>query len=156
MPTKFQSAVAKMPPLRHSFPDRPFNVAESPALRWALEQPVIMSWVWDHIRNSGACAFNAETGEWRGVEPAVPVVGRPSLLACADVLAVMPATEDRALSFAAIWRLVNENKSASRSSVRSKITALRADGLVVMKPGDGLGCLYYAKPTPTTERETVT
>lgn len=55
-----------MPPMRHSFPDRPFNVFESEALSWVLKQPDLLNYFWDTVTRTGYIAYNRETGTWQG------------------------------------------------------------------------------------------
>lgn len=57
-----------MPPLHHSFPDRPFNVFESEALRWVLKQPDLLNYLWDTVTRTGYIVYNHDTGTWQGVE----------------------------------------------------------------------------------------
>lgn len=65
---KLLDIARQMPPLRHSIQDERFDITKSEAVKWLVQQPDILSYVWDHVKQSGAIDYNAESGKWIGVD----------------------------------------------------------------------------------------
>lgn len=57
-----------MPPLRHTVTDQSFNIKKSEVVMWLIEQPEILNYVWNNIKNSGDVAYDPESKRWHGVE----------------------------------------------------------------------------------------
>lgn len=56
--------VAKfMPPLANSFQD----IRNSEVLKWLVQQPEVLNYIWNNIKNSGSVVYNPITGKWKGV-----------------------------------------------------------------------------------------
>jgi hypothetical protein len=66
--TKFRSFIRTMPPLRHSVPGEKFNIEKSQVVAWLVNQPEVLQWMFDAIRESGRIKFDAESGLWSGVQ----------------------------------------------------------------------------------------
>ncbi len=67
---KVKAAIRSMPPLSH-WPDKSveFDVTKSPMMQWVAQQPEVMAWLYDAIRETGELtAFNPETGLWAGLD----------------------------------------------------------------------------------------
>lgn len=62
----------KMPPLHHKLPEEKFDWKKSEVVRWLIEQPEILNYIWQSIYNRGEASclvkFNAASGEWKGVD----------------------------------------------------------------------------------------
>lgn len=57
----------QMPALYHKLPDREFSVENSQVIKWAIEQPNILSYLWDRIKQSGYVNYDPKSGKWKGV-----------------------------------------------------------------------------------------
>lgn len=57
----------KMPPLHHSLPGEPFDIAKSEVIEWLVSQPDIMQLVFNAVRNKHI-VYNPVTGTWKGVD----------------------------------------------------------------------------------------
>lgn len=57
-----------MPPLRHSIPDREFDIRNSEVMKWMLKNPATWNYIWNNIKQSGVVEYNPETGMWQGVD----------------------------------------------------------------------------------------
>ena len=58
--------IRRMPPLRHSFPDRAFNIMHSEVFRWLIAQPSVAQYLFDKAKNY--MVYDQETGTWRGID----------------------------------------------------------------------------------------
>ena len=56
-----------MPPLRHSIPGQEFSIYNSEVIRWLINQPEALNYIWNNIKNSGAVVYDNESGTWQGV-----------------------------------------------------------------------------------------
>lgn len=56
-----------MPPLYHKLPDEEFNIKKSEAVQWLINQPDVLSYVWDRFKQSEDIEYNQETGKWQGI-----------------------------------------------------------------------------------------
>ncbi len=61
-------AARKMPELRHSIPGQPFDIRESEVVRWLVQQPEIMQYVFDKLNYSGDIVYDRERGTWKGAD----------------------------------------------------------------------------------------
>jgi hypothetical protein len=59
--------VANMPPLRH-WPNkpRPFDIANSEVVQWAVPQAGVQQWLFGKFQEFGLIQFDRATGTWRG------------------------------------------------------------------------------------------
>jgi hypothetical protein len=55
-----------MPSLRHHRAGEQFNILESDAVAWLIEQPEVRQWVFNVLKRHGAIQFDTETHCWRG------------------------------------------------------------------------------------------
>ena len=60
--------IKHMPPLYHTLPRQDFDIRKSEVIKWLMEKPDILNYLWDHIRQSGAIEYDRETQKWRGVD----------------------------------------------------------------------------------------
>ncbi|WP_312072034.1 hypothetical protein [Anaerotignum propionicum] len=58
----------RMPPLSHTIPGRPFEIKQSEVVKWLLNQPDILNYIWNNIKNSEDVFYNPDTGKWQGVD----------------------------------------------------------------------------------------
>lgn len=57
-----------MPPLRHSFPDQPYDVTKSEVVAWLLTQPECLERLFQEAVKSEQIVFEKESGLWAGVD----------------------------------------------------------------------------------------
>jgi hypothetical protein len=55
-----------MPSLRHHRAGERFNILESDAVAWLIEQPEVRQWVFNVFKRHGGIPFDPETHCWRG------------------------------------------------------------------------------------------
>lgn len=60
--------IKNMPPLYHTLPNRNFDIKKSEVVRWLIEQPEVLNYLWDHIKQSGVLEYDIETKKWKGVD----------------------------------------------------------------------------------------
>lgn len=65
--SKLLDVAKKMPALRHSVPGETFDIRKSEVVKWLLDQPDIMNYLWNHVKQSGYVEYDSETGLWKGV-----------------------------------------------------------------------------------------
>lgn len=63
----FLECLKKMPPLRHSFLNRDFDIMKSEVAIWISNQPSVMLKLFDIARYHKVITYNPETGKWKGV-----------------------------------------------------------------------------------------
>jgi hypothetical protein len=66
--SKLLSVARKMPPCRHSFPGEEFDIKKSEAVRWLIDQPEILNYIWNHIKQSDDIEYDSEMGYWHGAD----------------------------------------------------------------------------------------
>ncbi len=57
-----------MPPLFHKLPNETYDVRKSRVLWWLVKQPVVLEYLWDLVKHSGAIAYHPDTKKWEGVD----------------------------------------------------------------------------------------
>jgi hypothetical protein len=57
-----------MPPLRHSFPYKPFSFAESEVVKWLLSQPECLERIFQEAYDSDQIVYEKESGLWTGMD----------------------------------------------------------------------------------------
>lgn len=61
--------VAKtMPPLYHTLPGKEFDNDKSQVYKWIKEQPELIEYIRDTLRQAGYIVYNPVTGQWKGVD----------------------------------------------------------------------------------------
>ncbi|MEG1433852.1 hypothetical protein [Eubacterium sp.] len=58
----------KMPPRYHKLPGEDYDIKKSEVIRWLIQCPDILEYVWDQFKQSGDIEYNPETGKWQGVD----------------------------------------------------------------------------------------
>lgn len=58
----------KLPPSYHTMPGHEFDIQKSEAIHWLINQPDILNFVWNNIKQSGDVEYDSETGIWTGVD----------------------------------------------------------------------------------------
>lgn len=58
----------KLPPCFHKLPGCDFNPKDSQAINWLIQQPSVLEFLWDNIKQSGDVIYDPESGKWRGVD----------------------------------------------------------------------------------------
>ena len=57
-----------LPPLFHKLPECEYSPKNSQVIKWLIERPSILDFIWDQIKQSGDVFYNHETGKWQGVD----------------------------------------------------------------------------------------
>lgn len=65
--SKLFEAAKKMPPLRHSFSDRDFDIRDSEVVKWLVSNPITMRHLFNAVKQSGAIVYDKTAGTWRGI-----------------------------------------------------------------------------------------
>lgn len=58
----------KLPPSYHTLPGEKFDIKKSEVINWLIDQPDILNFLWDNIKQSGNVEYDSETGIWAGVD----------------------------------------------------------------------------------------
>ena len=58
----------QMPPLRHSRPGQDFDIRNSETINWLVQQPEILNYIWNNVKNSDAVSYDPQTGTWTGAD----------------------------------------------------------------------------------------
>ena len=58
----------KLPPSFHKKNNENFDIKKSEVIEWLINQPQILEFVWDNIKQSGDIVFNQKTGKWQGID----------------------------------------------------------------------------------------
>jgi hypothetical protein len=61
-------AAKTMPPLRHSLPGQEFDIAKSEVVQWLTNQPEILQWLFESVKDKALIAYNPSNGTWQGVD----------------------------------------------------------------------------------------
>lgn len=64
----FLDCIKQMPPLKHSSPEKKFDITESEAAAWISSQPEIMQKIFDTARYHGVIKYDSISGKWKGVD----------------------------------------------------------------------------------------
>lgn len=57
-----------MPPSFHTIPGQPFDPKKSEVIKWLIERPAILNFLWDQIKQSDDVVYDDKTGKWQGVD----------------------------------------------------------------------------------------
>lgn len=66
--SKKLSVAKKLPPSYHTLPGQEFDIKKSEVINWLIDQPNILNYLWDNIKQSGDVFYDSETGTWTGVD----------------------------------------------------------------------------------------
>lgn len=66
--SKLLDVVKKMPPLHHTIPSEDFDIKKSMVIRWLINQPDILNWIWNNIKQSGDVVYDKDSGKWQGAD----------------------------------------------------------------------------------------
>lgn len=58
----------KLPPSYHTVPGEEFDIKKSEVMQWLLNQPDILNYLWNNIKQSGDVEYDSDTGIWTGVD----------------------------------------------------------------------------------------
>ena len=63
-------AIAKhMPPLYHKLPGEVFDIMESEVVKWLIQQPEILNYIFNRINGKTPyIVYNPTTGKWQGID----------------------------------------------------------------------------------------
>ena len=50
-----------------------YDVIKSELVAWLVKQPVVLEFLWQKVRESGAIVYNSETNTWQGLVPEIMV-----------------------------------------------------------------------------------
>ena len=64
--SKMYQVAKKMPPLYHKLPGKDFDVLKSQVVRWLMNQPEVLDYIWNKLKQSGAVVYDPESGRWKG------------------------------------------------------------------------------------------
>ncbi len=64
----FLNCLRKMPPLRHSIPNVPFDIMNSEAARWIASQPEVVQKMFNMASNRKVIEYDRDTGKWQGAD----------------------------------------------------------------------------------------
>lgn len=60
-----------LPPSYHTVPSeefKRFKIQDSEVIKWLIQRPSILDFLWDHLKQSDHVFYNPVTGKWQGVE----------------------------------------------------------------------------------------
>lgn len=57
-----------LPPSYHTLPGEKFDIKKSEVINWLIEQPEILNYLWDNIKQSGDVEYDPTTRIWTGVD----------------------------------------------------------------------------------------
>lgn len=57
-----------LPPSFHKLPNEDYDVRKSEVVKWLIERPSILEFVWDQFKQSNDVFYNSKTGKWQGVD----------------------------------------------------------------------------------------
>jgi hypothetical protein len=66
--SKTFAEVSKMPAAKKHQPEESFDIAKSEIVRWLVQRPIILQYLFDKVKESGAIIYDAETGTWKGCD----------------------------------------------------------------------------------------
>ncbi|MGE4272084.1 MAG: hypothetical protein AB7E31_04340 [Desulfitobacterium sp.] len=57
-----------LPPLYHKLPGQEYDVKKSEVVKWLIQRPSILEFLWDQFKQSGDIFYNPDTGKWQGID----------------------------------------------------------------------------------------
>lgn len=66
--SKLLEIAKNMPPVRHTISGQNFEIQNSEAIQWLIQQPEILNYIWNNVKNSGAVIYDPQTSRWTGAE----------------------------------------------------------------------------------------
>ena len=64
----FLESAKKMPPLSHSEKNKKFDIQNSAAAKWIINQPEVIQKVFDIAKRKGIIVYDPKTETWQGVD----------------------------------------------------------------------------------------
>ncbi len=80
---KHMAEAKHMPPLRHTQPDKPFDICNSAVVDWLCSQPCIREYIFDLARKGsnigvGYIEYDVITKTWQGIDYEKPASEKPA------------------------------------------------------------------------------
>ena len=66
--SKKLEVIKRMPPSYHTLPGHEFDIKKSEVIRWLIDQPEVLSNLWDRLKQSGYLEYEQVTGRWKGID----------------------------------------------------------------------------------------
>ena len=60
--------IKRMPKLFHTLPNQSFDILKSQVIGWLIQQPDVLNYLWDHVKQSGFVEYEPVTKTWKGVD----------------------------------------------------------------------------------------
>lgn len=57
-----------LPPSYHKLPGMEYDPEKSEVIKWLIQEPFILNFIWDQFKQSGNIEYNPDTGKWQGVD----------------------------------------------------------------------------------------
>ena len=57
-----------MPPLYHKLPNTKYDIKNSEAVKWLIDNPSVLEYIWDKFKQSNDIKYNSDTGKWQGMD----------------------------------------------------------------------------------------
>lgn len=64
----FLDCARKMPELHHNMPGRDFDIRDSEAAKWLMQQPEIMQKIFDMANRKGVIKYDKAKNTWKGAD----------------------------------------------------------------------------------------
>lgn len=66
--SKLLEVARMLPPSYHTLPGEEFDIEKSEVIHWLVDQPEILNFLWNNIKQSGDVAYDSATGLWQGID----------------------------------------------------------------------------------------
>jgi hypothetical protein len=66
--SKKLNVARNLPPSFHKLPNQDYDVKKSEVIKWLIQRPSILEYIWDNIKQSEDVVYNPDTGKWQGVD----------------------------------------------------------------------------------------
>ncbi len=66
--SKLLDVAKNMPPSYHTLPGVEFNIKNSEVINWLIDQPEILNFLWNQIKQSKDVYYDPVTKVWTGVD----------------------------------------------------------------------------------------
>lgn len=63
----FREIISRMPPLHYTLPGEKFDIEKSQVIKWLIQQPEILDWLYMRMVSSRMIKYNPDTQKWVGV-----------------------------------------------------------------------------------------
>lgn len=145
-----------MPPLRHSFKDRPYDVMESEVVDWLFDQPEVREYAYQYIRDSaksmGAIKYDKDTGRWSGDPSAIAKIneargrGRPPSYDIEVLVAAVQACEEEPVLPRIQTAIFGEGAGCDFTQLKRMLNAAIKKGRIRMEKPENAAWRFYAIP----------